>query len=125
MSLKEAKQIVGHGDKTTYPSGAAARYVREIMRLVVEDLDWYLAEHAPQDGSHILVCSGPYDQYRGFDQAPPCVVHYFPDEEAPGFYLSRGIVQNSYNDEPVTFTHWRRLGETPSTVAPADRGGEQ
>lgn len=72
-------------------------------------LDWQSAATAPTDGSHILVCSGPYSDSWGFNQAPPCVVHYFED----GFYLSRGIVQHSYNDQPIEFTHWRKLGDTP------------
>lgn len=113
MALEEARNIICQGDSITYPSGAASRYVRKVMCELVAAMTWYPEAAAPQDGTHILVCSGPYDQYRGFNQAPPCVVHYFPEPDAPGFYLSRGIVQDSYNDEPVTFTHWRRLGETP------------
>lgn len=74
-------------------------------------LDWQPVGSALTDGTHIMVCSGPYSDSWGFNQAPPCVVHYFND----GFYLSRGIVEDSYNDAPVEFTHWCRLGDPPRT----------
>ncbi len=70
---------------------------------------WQLAESAPKDGEHILVCEGPYTERWGFAQRPPVVVHFHED----GFYLSQGIVEGSYNDQPVTFTHWSPLGHEP------------
>jgi hypothetical protein len=115
-SIETAKIIVASGDNITYPSGAAARHIRQTMRCLLESLDWHDAAAAPHDGTHILVCKGPYGQHWGFNQSPPCVVHYFPDPDAPGFYLSGGIVQDSYNDKPVEFTHWRHLGEPPGGV---------
>jgi hypothetical protein len=30
------------------------------------------------------------------------------------FYVSSGIVADSYNDTPCQFTHWRPLGKPPS-----------
>ena len=113
--LESAAAIAAQGDSITYPSGAAAKYVRRIMRDLLVSMGWCPAETAPRDGTHILVCSGPYSASWGFDQAPPMVVHYFSDPKEPGFYPSHGIVQDSYNDAPVKFTHWRRLGEPPST----------
>lgn len=80
--------------------------------------DWLPAETAPKDGSHILVAFGPYDKWTGFDQKPPCVVHWYPGwkegNEPEGFYLSHGIVQDSYNDQPMTFSHWQRLSSPPT-----------
>lgn len=74
---------------------------------------WHPADEAPKDGTHILVCSGPYDKHWTFDQAPPCVVHYWSNPGEEGFYPSSGIVENSYNDHPVNFKWWCYLGETP------------
>lgn len=76
-------------------------------------LRWQTADSAPKDGTHILVCEGPYSEHVGFNQRPPCVVHYFNDPDVPGFYLSRGIVQDSYNDKPQSFSHWSPLGHEP------------
>ena len=77
------------------------------------DTAWQAANTAPKDGTHILVALGPYSIHWGFNQSPPAVVHYCAGPESPGFYLSNGIVQDSYNDRPFNFTHWRPLGETP------------
>ena len=74
---------------------------------------WKTADSAPRDGTHILVCKGYYGPEWGFDQSPPMVVHYFADEDEPGFYLSSGLVQDSYNDHPIEFSHWRPLGAPP------------
>ena len=75
--------------------------------------EWRPAETAPKCGVHILVCHGPYDGYVGFNQKPPQVVHYFNDPHQPGFYMSSGLVADSYNDNPVDFTHWKYLGDEP------------
>lgn len=88
--------------------------VGEIVQVQIEKLfGWEPAETAPKDGTHILVCLGPFGQHVGFNHKPPQVVHYFDDPEAPGFYLSSGIVADSYNDNPVGFTHWKPLGKEP------------
>jgi hypothetical protein len=72
-------------------------------------MEWQDARTAPKDGTHILVCRGPYSSHWGFAQSPPMVVHFHHE----GFYLSHGIVANSYNDEPMEFTHWQPFGEPP------------
>ena len=70
---------------------------------------------APRDGSHILVCCGPFSKNWTFAQRPPCVVHWWDNPGEEGFYLSHGLVENSYNDVPVEFTHWQLLhGTEPS-----------
>ena len=74
---------------------------------------WRDAESAPKDGTHILVCCGIYDEHWTFDQQPPQVVHYFPDPDEPGFYLSSGLVENSYNDHPVAVRRWMPLPFPP------------
>lgn len=95
----------------------------EIMRLrslfdskFALGLSWKTAATAPRDGTHILVCEGPYGSLTTFDQRPPVICHYFPDPDEPGFYQSSGIVQDSYNDHPIQFTHWRPLGDPPSAI---------
>lgn len=74
---------------------------------------WQLAETAPRDGTHILVCHGPFSERWGFMQSPPAVVHYWSNPGEEGFYLSRGLVDGSYNDSPVEFTYWSSLGHEP------------
>lgn len=74
---------------------------------------WETKDSAPKDGTHILVCFGFYSEQRTFAQSPPMVVHYWGNPGEEGFYLSTGIVQDSYNDKPVVFTHWRALGDEP------------
>ena len=74
---------------------------------------WQPADTAPKDGTHILVCEGPYTETWGFAQLPPAVVHYWSNPGEEGFYLSRGLVEDSYNDGPVFFTHWSPLGHEP------------
>jgi hypothetical protein len=113
MALEQAKQIIASGESITYPSRPAAQHVRSVMRGLIGLLDWHLSDTAPTDGTHILVCTGPYSKHWGFNQSPPLVVHYFADQDNPGFYPSHGIVQGSYNDAAVSFTHWRHLGEPP------------
>lgn len=72
-------------------------------------VQWLPRATAPRDGQHILVCSAPYSVHTTFNQKPPCVVHYWANPGEEGFYLSSGIVQGSYNDAPVEFTHWTPL----------------
>ncbi len=74
---------------------------------------WKPAETAPKDGTHILVCEGPYYSTWGFAQRPPAVVHYWSNPGEEGFYLSHGIVEGSYNDKPMSFTYWSPLGHEP------------
>lgn len=78
---------------------------------------WQPADSAPRDGTHILVCEGPYSETWGFAQLPPAVVHYWSNPGEEGFYLSRGLVDGSYNDGPVMFTHWSPLGHEPREAA--------
>lgn len=73
---------------------------------------WQPIETAPKDGTHILVCLGPYD-FHNFNSRPPMVVHWWGYEGESGFYLSTGIVQDSYNDQPIEFTHWMPLPDPP------------
>lgn len=75
---------------------------------------WRPSETAPKDGTHILVCLGPYAPGWNFNHRPPMVVHYWEYEGDSGFYLSTGIVADSYNDLPVKFTHWMPLPEVPT-----------
>ena len=77
-------------------------------------LNWKAASSAPKDVTHILVARGPYSKHWGFNQSPPVVVHYWSNPGEEGFYLSRGIVEGSYNDEPVQFDWWCALGEPPT-----------
>jgi hypothetical protein len=113
--VKAARSIISSSENITYPSRGAAQHVRKTMRGLMEMLEWRCVETdpPPTDGSHILVCRGPYSDHWGFSQSPPCVVHYFADPDEPGFYLSGGIVQDSYNDKPVEFNMWRHLGDAP------------
>lgn len=86
---------------------------RPVKSLALSADDWRHSDSAPKDGTHILVCTGPYDENWGFNQSPPVVVHYWGNPGEEGFYPSSGIVEGSYNDEPVKFTRWRSLGSTP------------
>ena len=111
--LDAAREIARHGENIAYPSRTAARRVRDVLFALLRQMEWRTAETAPLDGTHIIVCRGPFSEHWGFNQSPPCVVHFFPDADEPGFYLSHGIVAGSYNDQPILFTHWRPLGEPP------------
>lgn len=73
---------------------------------------WLLASQhePPKDGTHILVCCGPYDQHWGFNQRPPAVVHYYNNPGEEGFYLSNGARED---DDPFEFTHWQPLEQIP------------
>lgn len=73
---------------------------------------WKPAEKAPRDGTHILVCRGPYSKHWTFNQSPPAVVHYWthPGANEDGFYLSNG---GTDDDLPFEFTHWRPLDLPP------------
>jgi hypothetical protein len=73
---------------------------------------WRPASEAPRNGTHILVCRGPYGPNWSFDQEPPCVVHWWGNPGEEGFYLSHGLVENSYNDAPIDFAHWLPLSGT-------------
>lgn len=115
---------MGYGDSLPEQSTTKAERRRwDVDRALM--MRWQTADTAPKDGSHILVCSGPYDGFTGFNQRPPQVVHYFDD----GFYPSHGIVEGSYNDRPVEFTLWSPLGHEPRSVVPVgrapDSGGSQ
>lgn len=85
----------------------------EAMRETWQSIET-IPDEIKKNGTHILVALGPYDKYWTFDQRPPIVVHYFPDPDEPGFYPSFGIVQDSYNDKPVTFTHWMPIPIPPA-----------
>jgi hypothetical protein len=90
------------------------RFVRDMVvhikiGLANED-DWSPRSTAPEDGSHILAATGPFDRHNGFDQRPPAVVHYWNVAGEEGFYLSAGARDD---DEPYHFTHWRYFGPTP------------
>ena len=103
---------MGHGDALPEQSTTPAQRRRwDLDRALM--MRWQAADTAPKDGTHILVCSGPYDEFTGFNQKPPQVVHFFADPEQPGFYPSHGIVQDSYNDRPVEFSLWSPLGHEP------------
>jgi hypothetical protein len=67
------------------------------------------------DGTHILACKGPFYPHWGFDQAPPTVVHYFPDPDEPGFYTS---VNELAPERPYRATHWMALPEPPAQSMP-------
>jgi hypothetical protein len=117
--LRVAESIAHTKRSISYPSGVAAQHVRDVMRDLLELQRWQTADAAPKDGSHILVCRGPYGTHWGFNQSPPMVVHWWGNPGEEGFYLSGGIVQDSYNDAPVEFTHWRPLiGTEPRDDAP-------
>lgn len=48
------------------------------------------------------------------------VVHYWSNAGEEGFYLSHGLVEGSYNDEPVKFRAWQPLGIPPDIERPID-----
>lgn len=103
---------MGHGDalpeeRTTVAERAQWTLDRALLQR------WQPADTAPKDGTHILVCQGPYSERWGFNQSPPCVVHYWSNPGEEGFYLSAGLVEGSYNDMPFHFTHWSPLGHEP------------
>jgi hypothetical protein len=76
--------------------------------------DWRPIETAPRTGEHILVAwANTSFGYIGGKQLPEfqTVAHWFNDGDGSdsGFYLSMGIVQDSYNDVPQHPTHWKAL----------------
>lgn len=84
-------------------------------------IEWYDREtiRPPVNGSHFLACDRPASRgLRTFDEEPPVVIHWFGGD----FWLSRGIVQGSYNDTPVLFTHWAVLGKPPEPARPLPDG---
>ncbi len=104
--------MMAHGDALPEQSTTPAERRRwDLDRALMTR--WQLSESAPKDGTHILVACGPYNSVIGFDQRPPIVVHYWSNPGEEGFYPSHGIVENSYNDAPVIFTHWSPLGHEP------------
>ncbi len=82
-------------------------------------MNWRPISEAPRDGTHILACCGPYDQWITFQQFPPFVVHWWGNAGEEGFYLSTGIVEGHYTDQPMRVTHWMPLPPTPGAVPSA------
>lgn len=99
--------------------------VVEMVRGLIEERDryrqndksrmdeWQSMDNAPRDGSHILVCQGPYKSGWTFMQRPPAVVHWWSNPGEEGFYLSYG---GSEDETPTVWTHWKTLGEPPANV---------
>lgn len=103
---------MAHGDSLSEQSTTIAeRELWQIERALLRR--WFPANSAPKDGTHILVANGPYSEHFGFDQSPPMVVHYWNNPGEQGFYLSSGIVEGTYNDEPISFSCWSPLGHVP------------
>lgn len=103
---------MAHGDALPEQSTTREERVRWTLDRALMQR-WQSADTAPKDGTHILVAHGPYSERWGFMQSPPMVVHYWSNPGEEGFYLSNGLVEGSYNDEPIKFTHWSPLGHEP------------
>lgn len=102
--------LMAHGD--AFPEQRTTKAERKAwMHDRNAQWDWQDAASAPKDGSHVLVCRGPYSEHWGFSQSPPAVVHWWGNPGEEGFYLSHGLT--SETDQPFEFTHWKPLGFEP------------
>jgi hypothetical protein len=77
-------------------------------------MTWQPIETAPKDGTHILAYRKPIGIRFTNNTNPPTVVHWFDDEDEPGFYTS---VNERAPDYPFNPTHWMPL-PAPPTGAP-------
>jgi len=78
---------------------------------------WQPIDTAPKDGTHILAFRVPVGVSFTNLTNPPTVVHWFDDQDEPGFYTS---VNERAPEYPFNPTHWMPLPAPP--IPQQDRG---
>ena len=92
---------------------SADALAREKLQADGDKLAWQPIETAPKNGAHILACD-QRDTFGWLDGAAlpvrQTVVHWFPDQDEPGFYTSINEIEPQ---RPFKATHWKPLDSPP------------